>query len=30
VRVLDLVLPERCAVCEAPGRALCDACRGCL
>ena len=30
VRVLDLVLPERCAVCEVPGRALCDACRGSL
>ena len=30
VRVLDLVLPERCAVCEVPGRALCDVCRGSL
>ena len=30
MRVLDLVLPERCAVCETPGRALCDACRGSL
>jgi predicted amidophosphoribosyltransferase len=30
MRVLDLVLPERCAVCEVPGRALCDVCRGSL
>ena len=30
VRVLDLVLPERCAVCETPGRALCDPCRASL
>lgn len=28
--VLDLVLPERCAVCEAPGTALCDGCYGAL
>jgi predicted amidophosphoribosyltransferase len=26
--VLELLLPERCAVCERPGSALCDACRG--
>ena len=25
--MLDLVLPERCAVCETPGHALCDTCR---
>ena len=25
--LLALVLPERCAVCERPGVALCDACR---
>jgi predicted amidophosphoribosyltransferase len=30
VRALDLVLPERCAVCELPGTALCIACRGAL
>jgi predicted amidophosphoribosyltransferase len=28
--VLDLVLPERCAICGAPGRALCDPCRASL
>jgi ComF family protein len=28
--VLDLVLPERCAVCEAPGEALCGGCRDAL
>jgi predicted amidophosphoribosyltransferase len=28
--VLDLLLPERCAVCSRPGKALCDACRGAL
>jgi ComF family protein len=28
--VLDLLLPERCAVCEAPGEALCPGCRGAL
>jgi predicted amidophosphoribosyltransferase len=28
VRALDLLLPERCAVCELPGTALCVACRG--
>ncbi|HEX4747251.1 MAG TPA: double zinc ribbon domain-containing protein [Gaiellaceae bacterium] len=27
MRVLDLLLPERCAVCELPGRALCETCR---
>jgi len=26
--VLDLLLPDRCAVCELPGRALCDLCNG--
>jgi predicted amidophosphoribosyltransferase len=26
VRLLDLVLPERCAICEAPGRELCARC----
>lgn len=26
MRVLDLVLPERCAICETPGRALCATC----
>ena len=25
--MLDLVLPERCAICESPGTALCRACR---
>ena len=25
--MLDLVLPERCAICELPGRSLCDRCR---
>jgi len=30
VRALDLLLPERCAICEAPGRTLCDACRSSL
>jgi predicted amidophosphoribosyltransferase len=30
VRLLDLVLPERCAVCEAPGQALCPACAAAL
>ena len=25
--MLDLVLPERCAICETPGRPLCDRCR---
>ena len=25
--MLDLVLPERCAICEMPGRPLCDRCR---
>ena len=28
--VLALLLPERCAVCEAPGEALCDDCRAAL
>jgi predicted amidophosphoribosyltransferase len=27
VRVLDLVLPERCAICERPGRVVCPGCR---
>jgi ComF family protein len=30
VRVLDLVLPERCAICDVPGRAVCDMCRSAL
>jgi predicted amidophosphoribosyltransferase len=30
VRVLDLVLPERCAICERPGHALCTACASSL
>jgi predicted amidophosphoribosyltransferase len=30
VRLLDLVLPERCAVCEAPGFALCPGCAAAL
>jgi predicted amidophosphoribosyltransferase len=30
VRVFDLVLPERCAICDAPGPALCGACHGSL
>jgi predicted amidophosphoribosyltransferase len=28
--VLELVLPQRCAVCERPGDVLCDGCRGAL
>lgn len=28
--MLDLVLPERCAICETPGRPLCDGCRATL
>jgi predicted amidophosphoribosyltransferase len=28
VRALDLLLPERCVVCERPGRALCSECQG--
>ena len=28
--MLDLVLPERCAICETPGRPLCDSCRATL
>lgn len=28
MRLLEALLPERCAVCERPGRALCDRCRG--
>ena len=28
--MLDLVLPERCAVCEAPGHPLCSTCAGSL
>jgi predicted amidophosphoribosyltransferase len=27
VRILSAVLPQRCVVCERPGRELCDACR---
>lgn len=27
MRVLDLVLPERCAICDSPGDALCAQCR---
>ena len=30
MRVLDLVLPERCAVCDMPGDALCPSCRAAL
>jgi predicted amidophosphoribosyltransferase len=30
VRVLDLVLPQRCAICELPGRGLCGICRAAL
>jgi predicted amidophosphoribosyltransferase len=30
VRVLDVVLPERCAVCDTPGQALCWICRSAL
>src|SRR5262249_49473678 len=30
VRVLDLVLPERCAVCDLPGDGLCQSCRAAL
>ena len=30
MRIVDLVLPERCAICALPGRPLCDACRGAL
>ena len=28
--MLDLILPERCAICDAPGRTLCAACHGSL
>ena len=28
--MLDLLLPERCAVCARPGAAICQACRGAL
>jgi predicted amidophosphoribosyltransferase len=28
--MLELLLPERCAVCSRPGNPLCDACRGAL
>jgi len=28
--VLDIVLPERCAICETPGRSLCESCRAAL
>jgi predicted amidophosphoribosyltransferase len=27
VRLVDLLLPERCAICDTPGRALCELCR---
>lgn len=30
MRLLDLVLPERCAICELPGTALCGPCRSSL
>jgi predicted amidophosphoribosyltransferase len=30
VRLLDVLLPERCAVCLRPGAALCERCRGAL
>lgn len=30
MRVLDLLLPERCAICETPGRAVCESCRASL
>jgi predicted amidophosphoribosyltransferase len=30
VRVLDFVLPERCAVCDMPGHGLCASCRAAL
>jgi ComF family protein len=30
MRVLDLVLPERCAICDMPGSTLCAACRRAL
>lgn len=30
MRALDLLLPERCVVCERPGRALCSECRDAL
>jgi predicted amidophosphoribosyltransferase len=30
VRALDLLLPERCAVCDVPGAAVCGACRRAL
>jgi predicted amidophosphoribosyltransferase len=30
VRVLDVVLPERCAICDVPGLALCASCRAAL
>jgi predicted amidophosphoribosyltransferase len=30
VRVLDFVLPERCAVCDRPGDGLCQSCRAVL
>jgi predicted amidophosphoribosyltransferase len=30
VRALDLLLPQRCAVCELPGAALCEDCRRAL
>ena len=30
MRALDLLLPERCGICETPGHALCSTCRGSL
>jgi predicted amidophosphoribosyltransferase len=30
MRVLDVVLPERCAVCDLPGNAVCTSCRAAL
>jgi predicted amidophosphoribosyltransferase len=30
VRLLDALLPERCAICSRPGRALCTSCRDAL
>lgn len=30
MRVLDVVLPERCAICDVPGLALCASCRAAL
>ena len=30
MRLLDIVLPERCAICDTPGRAVCESCRSSL